>query len=62
MENLNIPYEWLVAYWVFNAAIQALPKPSDASKVAYVWVYNFTHGLAGNIALLGKRTNGNGAK
>jgi hypothetical protein len=35
------------AYWVFSAAVSALPKPDGSAF--YLWMYQFMHTVAGNI-------------
>jgi hypothetical protein len=35
------------AYWVFSAAVSALPKPDGSAF--YLWLYQFAHTVAGNI-------------
>lgn len=42
------------SYWIFNAAIQALPDPDATSGRLYVFAYRFTHMVAGNTALARK--------
>jgi hypothetical protein len=39
----------LVVYYVFSAAISALPTPSAASSAFYRWFFGFSHILAGNV-------------
>src|SRR6266567_2289992 len=34
-------------YWVFSAAVSALPKPNG--NAFYLWLYQFMHTVAGNI-------------
>jgi hypothetical protein len=43
----------LLGYWVFNAAIQAMPEPSPDNKF-YHWLYSFGHLLAANIKIATK--------
>jgi len=43
------------AYWIFNAAVQAIPKPPDNAGPLWVWSYNFAHLLCANINVLGTR-------
>lgn len=64
METLNlIPELWghhrhvlyLVAGWyVFNCAVQAMPKPNGIHGLLYAWIFAFLQGVAGNIGLLAK--------
>lgn len=45
------PLVWKVlgGYWVFSAAIGAMPTPATSSNPFYVWAFRFGHGLAGNL-------------
>lgn len=45
------PYFWglVFAYWIFNAAVEALPAPVETSGALYQWAYKFLNTLAGNI-------------
>jgi hypothetical protein len=45
------PLIWKVlgAYWVFSAAIGAMPTPQQDSSRVYVWAFRFGHGLSGNL-------------
>lgn len=45
----------LAAYWIFNAAVQAIPKPPENAKALHVWAFNFAHLLSANINVLGTR-------
>lgn len=47
----EIPVWVVIAVLIYNAAVQALPRPDDASSHWYVWGYQFAHLLAANIAL-----------
>jgi hypothetical protein len=42
---MNIPYQWLLGFYVVNmvasALIQSLPTPTTASSGWYVFVYKF---------------------
>lgn len=40
----------VAAYWVFSAAVGAMPPPTPASSTLYLWLHGFLHILAGNIA------------
>ena len=47
------------AYWVFSAAVSALPTPSSNAQAAYLWMYRFLHTLAGNVTtVFGSRIPG----
>jgi len=39
----------VAGYWIFSAAIGAMPEPGGNGGAGYVWVYRFLHTLAGNI-------------
>lgn len=45
----------IAAYWIFNAAVQAIPKPPEAASTWHVWLFNFAHLLSANINVLGTR-------
>lgn len=47
----------MIAWYVYNSAIQALPRPTETSRAWYVWMYSFTHLLAGNLALFANPRN-----
>jgi len=57
MDNLFSENTMLVlaAYWIFNAAVQAIPKPPDSAGPFWVFLYNFGHFLSANINVLGTR-------
>jgi hypothetical protein len=38
----------VAAYWIFSAAVGAMPEPGDGRE-GYVWVYRFFHTVAGNL-------------
>jgi hypothetical protein len=40
----------VVAYWVFSAAVSALPGPAPNSGPRYLWLFRFVHTVAGNIS------------
>jgi hypothetical protein len=46
----GVPLWVVLAYLAFSAAVQALPRPSEASAGWYVWLYSFAHILATNVA------------
>jgi hypothetical protein len=47
------------AYWVFSAAVSAMPEPVSGSGAGYRWLYRFLHTTAGNITtVLGNRMPG----
>jgi hypothetical protein len=37
------------AYWIFSAAVSAMPEPVSGSGAGYRWLYRFLHTTAGNI-------------
>lgn len=53
-------------YWIFSAAISAMPMPDDKSGAFYKWLFVFAHTLAGSVARAlatktgNKNSNGNG--
>lgn len=40
--------------WIWNAAVQSMPRPTPTDSKRYIWAFNFAHGLAGNTGLLKK--------
>jgi len=45
------PTYWaLGAYYLFSNAVSALPTPAQGNNGAYRWLFDFSHGLAGNIS------------
>jgi hypothetical protein len=42
--------ELLFGYWVFSAAVGALPTPTEKSPAVYVFVFRFGHSLSGNLS------------
>ena len=51
---------WIVLSWmVFCCAVQALPRPTSASALWYIFLYRFMHGLSMNIQLFLDPTNRN---
>jgi hypothetical protein len=39
----------VAAYWVFSAAVSAMPEPDAGAGSGYLWLYRFLHTTAGNI-------------
>ena len=39
----------LAAYWIFSAAVSALPDPGPGGNPGYLWLYRFLHTIAGNL-------------
>ena len=42
-------YALVAAYWVFNAAVEALPAPTDTNGLGHHWAYKFLNTLSGNV-------------
>ena len=43
-------WDAVVLYWIFSAAISALPEPKPDGSAGYLWLYRFLHTTAGNIS------------
>lgn len=43
-------YLGIAVYWVYSAAVSALPAPDSADGKGYNWLYKFLHTIAGNIS------------
>ena len=39
----------LAVYWIFSAAVSALPDPGPGGNPGYLWLYRFLHTIAGNL-------------
>lgn len=39
----------IVSYWVFSAAVGAMPTPLVTSSPWYIFLFRFLHTLAGNL-------------
>ena len=53
---------WLIvgAYWIFLAAVGAMPEPTSADTKTYHFGYKFLHTIAGNITTaFGSKVPGN---
>lgn len=49
------PYlESLIGWYVFSNAVSALPAPEPKGNPFYLWLFTFSHGIAGNIGTLMK--------
>src|SRR5690349_2134940 len=47
------------AYWIYSAAVSALPDPAPRGSPAYLWLYRFSHTIAGNLTtVIGSRIPG----
>lgn len=44
------PFALLAAWWIYSAAIGALPAPNANSSAFYQWAFKFTNTIAANIA------------
>ena len=40
----------LAAYWLFSAAVGAMPAPTDKQGAFYHWAFGFLNTLAGSIS------------
>ncbi len=51
MEIISNPLVWriLICYYVFSAAVGALPTPNTDTNQFYQFFFRFSHILAGNI-------------
>lgn len=41
----------IIAYWVFNAIVDAMPEPDEVSGKGYKFFYTLLHKLAGNLSV-----------
>jgi hypothetical protein len=39
----------VILYWIFSAAVSAMPEPDPKGNGGYAWLYRFVHTIAGNI-------------
>lgn len=48
---LSNPVVWkvLAFYWLFSAAVGAMPTPVEKSGQLYIFVFRFAHALGGNL-------------
>ena len=52
MINFLLQHQFWAAvalYWIFSAAISALPEPGPKNSPGYLWLYRFLHTTAGNL-------------
>ena len=42
-------WEVLVGYWLFSAAVGAMPTPQQGSSMGYQFLFRFAHILSGNV-------------
>ena len=48
----------LLAQYFFSAAVQSLPEPNGWSGKFYVWLFRFSHLIAGNMKVVTKPLKG----
>jgi hypothetical protein len=49
----------VAVYWIFSAAVSAMPEPGTGTNPAYLWLFRFLHTTAGNITtVFGSRIPG----
>ena len=49
----------VVLYWLFSAAVSAMPEATPEDSAAYLWLFRFLHSVAGNITtVFGSRMPG----
>lgn len=62
MINFVLQHQFWAAvglYWIFSAAVSAMPEPDTDSRPAYIWLFRFLHTTAGNITtVFGSRIPG----
>src|SRR5262245_21497619 len=39
----------VAVYWIYSAAVSALPEPAGNGSPVYQWLYRFSHTIAGNL-------------
>lgn len=39
----------IIAFWIFSAAVSAMPTPTTGSSSSYLYFYNLFHTIAGNL-------------
>lgn len=44
----------VMLFWVYNAAVQALPEPDQTSSKLYIFAYRMAHWAAANINVVRK--------
>jgi hypothetical protein len=52
MIDFIIQHQSMVAVavcWIFSAAVSSLPDPAPGGKPGYLWLYRFSHTIAGNL-------------
>ena len=61
MINFLLQHQFWAAvalYWIFSAAISALPEPNPNGSPGYLWLYRFLHTTAGNLTTAFNRLPG----
>jgi hypothetical protein len=61
MINFLLQHQFWAAvglYWIFSAAVSALPEPGPNGSPGYVWLYRFMHTTAGNLTTAFSRIPG----
>jgi hypothetical protein len=43
-------WDTIILFWIFSAAVNALPVPTDESSGAYKWIYTFLTTLLGHVS------------
>lgn len=52
MWNLILQHQFwsaVIAYWIYSAAVSAMPDPMPNGNPGYLWMYRFLHTIAGNM-------------
>jgi hypothetical protein len=51
IDLLSNPLVWkvLFSYWVFSAAVGAMPTPEASGNKFYIFLFRFAHGVSGNL-------------
>lgn len=42
--------KWLLVYWIYSAAVGAMPMPQQGGNGFYKWAFAFLHGVAGDVS------------
>ncbi|PWT93077.1 MAG: hypothetical protein C5B54_02430 [Acidobacteria bacterium] len=43
-------WDTIILFWIFSAAVNALPLPTDESSAGYRWIYTFLTTLLGHVS------------
>lgn len=56
----HYPWECAIGvYWILSAAVSAMPEPDAKTGPGYLWLYRFSHTIAGNVkTVLGSKIPG----